>query len=281
MITNAMTVDVEDYFQVSAFENHISRNNWDNMPVRVDKNTHRILDMFAEHDTKATFFTLGWVAERYPELVKRICDEGHELASHGMSHLRVTSQTRDEFRQDIDGAKKLLEDLSGLQVKGYRAPSYSIGKANLWAHEELEEAGYVYSSSVYPVHHDLYGFPEAPRHMFRCREKLLEIPITTLPVGKHNIPIGGGGYFRLYPYKFSQWAFRSINKNEQRPAIFYFHPWEIDPGQPRQKGAGLKSTFRHYLNLSKTEQRITRLLKDFNWGRMDHVYLNDDAQQAL
>ena len=273
-MTNAMTVDVEDYFQVSAFENHISRNKWDSMPVRVDKNTNRILDLFAEHDTKATFFTLGWVAERYPELVKRICDEGHELASHGMSHLRVTSQTRDAFRQDIDGAKKLLEDLSGLQVKGYRAPSYSIGKANLWAHEELEEAGYVYSSSIYPVHHDLYGFPQAPRHMFRCREKLLEIPITTLPVGKHNLPIGGGGYFRLYPYKFSQWAIRSVNENEKRPAIFYFHPWEIDPGQPRQKGAGLKSTFRHYLNLSKTEQRITRLLKDFNWGRMDHVYLN-------
>ena len=273
-MTNAMTVDVEDYFQVSAFENHISRNKWDSMPVRVDKNTNRILDLFAEHDTKATFFTLGWVAERYPELVKRICAEGHELASHGMSHLRVTSQTRDAFRQDIDGAKKLLEDLSGLQVKGYRAPSYSIGKANLWAHEELEEAGYVYSSSIYPVHHDLYGFPQAPRHMFRCREKLLEIPITTLPVGKHNLPIGGGGYFRLYPYKFSQWAIRSVNENEKRPAIFYFHPWEIDPGQPRQKGAGLKSTFRHYLNLSKTEQRITRLLKDFNWGRMDHVYLN-------
>jgi len=277
LITNAMTVDVEDYFQVSAFENHISRNNWDNMPVRVDINTNRILDIFAEHDTKATFFTLGWVAKRYPALVKRICDEGHELASHGMSHLRVTSQTRNEFREDIDGAKKLLEDLSGQEVKGYRAPSYSIGKANLWAHEELEEAGYIYSSSVYPVHHDLYGFPEAPRHMFRCREKLLEIPITTLPIGKHNLPIGGGGYFRLYPYKFSQWAFRSINKNEKRPAIFYFHPWEIDPEQPRQKGVGFKSTFRHYLNLSKMEHRVIRLLKDFNWGRMDHIYLGDDA----
>jgi len=278
LITNAMTVDVEDYFQVSAFENHISRNNWDNMPVRVDTNTHRILDLFAEHDTKATFFTLGWVAERYPELVKRICDEGHELASHGMSHLRATSQTREEFRQDIAVAKKLLEDLSGCEVKGYRAPSYSIGKANLWAHEELEGAGYIYSSSVYPVHHDLYGFPEAPRHMFKCRENLFEIPITTLPVGKHNLPVGGGGYFRLYPYKFSQWALRSINNNEKRPTIFYFHPWEIDPGQPRQKGAGLKSTFRHYLNLSKMEQRVTRLLKDFNWGRMDHIYLPDESQ---
>jgi len=277
LITNAMTVDVEDYFQVSAFEGHISRNNWDNMPVRVDSNTNRILDLFAEHDTKATFFTLGWVAQRYPELVKRICDEGHELASHGTSHLRATTQTRDEFREDIESAKKLLEDLSGQQVKGYRAPSYSIGKANLWAHEEIEDAGYLYSSSVYPVHHDLYGFPEAPRHIFRCRENLFEIPITTLPVGKHNVPVGGGGYFRLYPYKFSQWAFRSINEKEKRPAIFYFHPWEIDPGQPRQKGAGFKSTFRHYLNLSRMEGRITRLLEDFNWGRMDQIYLADAA----
>ena len=269
-----MTVDVEDYFQVSAFEQNISRSNWDNMEVRVDRNTSRILDLFAEHNTKATFFVLGWVAERFPCLVKRICDEGHELASHGSSHLRVTSQTRTEFRDDIERAKQLLEDISGQQVKGYRAPSYSIGKANLWAHEEVEEAGYLYSSSVYPVHHDLYGFPEAPRHIFKCRDNLFEIPITTLPVGKHNLPVGGGGYFRLYPYKFSQWAIKSINNKEKRPAIFYFHPWEIDPDQPRQQ-ASFKSRFRHYLNLSRMEKRVTCLLKDFQWGRMDQVYLGE------
>lgn len=272
MITNAMTVDVEDYFQVSAFEDNISRNNWDNMAVRVDRNTSRILDLFAEHNTKATFFMLGWVAERFPYLVKRICDEGHELASHGTSHRRATSQTRDEFREDVGDAKHLLEDISGCRIKGYRAPSYSIGKANLWAHEELEAAGYIYSSSVYPVNHDLYGFPEAPRHIFKCRETLLEIPITTLPVGKRNLPIGGGGYFRLYPYAFSKWAINAINEKEQRPAIFYFHPWEIDPGQPRQQ-ACFKSRFRHYLNLQHMEGRVTRLLKDFQWGRMDQVYL--------
>ena len=268
-----MTVDVEDYFQVSAFEKAISRDSWDSMPVRVDKNTNRVLDIFAEHDVKATFFMLGWVADRYPELVKRICEEGHELASHGYSHLRVTSQTRAEFREDIDRTKQLLEDMSGTAVKGYRAPSYSIGKANLWAHEEIQEAGYEYSSSVYPVNHDLYGFPEAPRYMFKCRENLLEIPISTLPVGKHNIPIGGGGYFRLYPYAFSKWAINNVNEKEKRSTLFYFHPWEIDPDQPKQK-VGWKSRFRHYLNLTRMEGRLISLLQDFTWDRMDQVYLN-------
>jgi len=273
-ITNAMTVDVEDYFQVSAFEQSIGRDRWDSMPIRVEKNTERILDMFDAHQTKATFFMLGWVAERFPELVKSIVKQGHELASHGYSHYRVTSQTRSEFHADIVQAKKLLEDISGVEVKGYRAPSYSIGKANLWAHEEIESAGYAYSSSVYPVKHDLYGFPEAPRYLFKCRERLLEIPITTLQIGSHNIPIGGGGYFRLYPYAFSKWAIASVNENENKPTIFYFHPWEIDTEQPRQKDAGWKSRFRHYLNLAKLETRINSLLVDFQWDRMDRVFLN-------
>jgi len=272
-LTNAMTVDVEDYFQVSAFEKVISRDCWDSMPVRVEKNTQRVLDIFAEHDVKATFFMLGWVADRYPGLVERITKEGHELASHGYAHLRVTQQTRAEFREDIDRTKRLLEDMSGTEVKGYRAPSYSIGKANLWAHEEIQEAGYQYSSSVYPVNHDLYGFPEAPRYMFKCREKLIEIPISTLPFGKRNLPIGGGGYFRLYPYAFSRWAINKVNTDENKSTLFYFHPWEIDPDQPRQQ-ASLKSRFRHYLNLSRMENRLHCLLKDFNWGRMDDIYLS-------
>ncbi len=273
-ITNAMTVDVEDYFQVSAFEGCIGRDRWDTMPVRVQKNTERILELFSAHQVKATFFMLGWVAERFPELVKAIVDQNHELASHGYSHFRVTSQTRDEFSNDITRTKKLLEDLSGVEVKGYRAPSYSIGKANLWAHEEIEQAGYLYSSSVYPVKTDLYGFPEAPRYKFKCRDKLFEIPISTFPLGKKNIPIGGGGYFRLYPYAFSKWAIQTVNQKEQKPAIFYFHPWEIDTGQPRQKQAGWKSRFRHYLNLGRMESRLTRLLDDFSWGRMDQVFLD-------
>ncbi len=271
-LTNAMTVDVEDYFQVSAFEKVISRESWDEMPVRVEKNTHHVLDIFSENEVKATFFMLGWVADRYPGLVERICKDGHELASHGYAHLRVTSQTRAEFREDIQRTKGMLEDMSGYGVIGYRAPSYSIGKANLWAHEEIQEAGYEYSSSVYPVHHDLYGFPEAPRYMFKCREQLFEIPISTLPIGKRNIPIGGGGYFRLYPYSFSRWAINRVNDRENQSTLFYFHPWEVDPDQPKQD-AGFKSRFRHYLNLKRMEARLRRLLKDFNWGRMDHVYL--------
>lgn len=272
-ITNAMTVDVEDYFQVSAFEQSISRDRWDSMPVRVQQNTLRVLDLFAEHQVKATFFMLGWVAERFPELVKQIIEQGHELASHGYSHYRVTSQTRPEFYEDIARAKKLLEDLSGVEVKGYRAPSYSIGKANLWAHEEIERAGYLYSSSVYPVQHDLYGFPEAPRYRFKCREALFEIPISTLQLGGRNIPIGGGGYFRLYPYAFSKWAIQKVNNKEEKPTIFYFHPWEIDTGQPRQSQASWKSRFRHYLNLGRMESRLKSLCSDFSWDRMDQVFL--------
>lgn len=268
-----MTVDVEDYFQVSAFEKTINRSDWDKLPVRVEHNTNRILDLFANHNTTATFFMLGWVAERFPQLVKRICDEGHELASHGTSHLRATDQTRDEFHEDISHAKKLLEDMSGVEVKGYRAPSYSIGKANLWAHEEIENVGYLYSSSVYPIHHDHYGFPDAPRHQFKCRDRLLEIPISTMMLGKMNLPIGGGGYFRLLPYPFFRWAIRRVNGQESKSTVFFFHPWEIDTEQPRQKDAPWKSRFRHYINLGRTEKRLARLLDDFEWGRMDQLFL--------
>jgi len=273
-IVNAMTVDVEDYFQVSAFEKTISREDWNNIPHRVENNTNKILDIFQEHGVKATFFMLGWVAERYPALIKRIVEEGHELASHGYFHIRVINQTREEFRQDIIKTKKLLEDLSGIEVKGYRAASYSIGANNLWAIDELADCGYRYSSSIYPIKHDLYGMPDAPRFAFHHEGSgLLEIPITTVQFANKKLPCGGGGFFRLFPYVYSRWAINHINNNEHQSALFYFHPWEIDANQPRIKNAAWKSRFRHYLNLQKMEQRLQRLLKDFSWGRMDQIFL--------
>lgn len=275
LIRNAMTVDVEDYFQVSAFEKYISRDDWDRLPHRVERNTDKILDLFAEYDVKATFFTLGWVAERYPQLIKRMVTDGHELASHGFSHVRATQQTAEEFYQDITHTKQLLEDVGGIAVNGYRAASYSIGKQNAWAFEELLKAGYHYSSSVYPIHHDLYGWPEAPRFSF-CPDNannLFEIPVTTVQVMDRNLPCGGGGYFRLLPYPVSRWAMRRVNRNDQQSCIFYFHPWEIDPDQPRQQGLNFKTRFRHYLNLTRMEQRLRRLLTDFQWDRMDNIFL--------
>ncbi len=272
---NAMTVDVEDYFQVSAFESYIDKKQWDSLPHRVENNTNRILDLFSQNDIKATFFTLGWVAERYPSLIKRIVSDGHELASHGYEHIRVTEQTQIEFREDITRTKKLLEDLSGHEVKGYRAASYSIVSKNLWALDVLQEAGYQYSSSIYPVKHDLYGIPDAPRFMYQPidNKDFKEIPITTLRIFEKNLPCGGGGFFRLYPYFFSKWAFKTINLKEKQSGIFYFHPWEIDPGQPRQKQLSFKTKFRHYLNLSKMENRISSLLQDFEWDTMDAIFL--------
>lgn len=282
-IINAMTVDVEDYFQVSAFEKTIDRAQWDNIPCRVEGNMNRILNLFAKKNVHATFFTLGWVAERYPDLIRRIVNEGHELASHGFMHTRVTQQSPEEFRADIIKTKNLLEEISGVEVKGYRAPSYSIGAANLWALDELHEAGYQYSSSIYPVKHDLYGMPEASRFSFypRGKQGILEIPITTIRFGDKNIPCGGGGFFRLYPYVVSRWALRSVNKNENQPGMFYFHPWEIDPDQPRQTNINLKTRFRHYLNLKRMEGRLQALLEDFEWDRMDNIFLNKKINQEM
>jgi polysaccharide deacetylase family protein (PEP-CTERM system associated) len=271
-IVNALSVDVEDYFQVSALAPHIARKTWDTMECRVEQNVDRLLARFDEHGAKATFFTLGWVAQRYPQLVRRIVDSGHELASHGYGHLRASEQSREEFMADIGNAKKLLEDISGLPVIGYRAPSFSIGESNLWAFDCLEAAGYLYSSSVYPVAHDHYGMPDAPRFPYRSKGSLIEIPITTVRALGRNLPAGGGGYFRFAPYSVSRWAIRRFNEQEQRPAIFYMHPWEIDPGQPRVAGVDLKSRFRHYVNLDKTEDRLCRLLGDFPWGRVDKVF---------
>jgi polysaccharide deacetylase family protein (PEP-CTERM system associated) len=269
-ITNIMTVDVEDYFQVSAFERHISRDDWNNLPCRVAQNTNRILDLFAENRTKATFFTLGWVAERYPELIRRIVEEGHELASHGYDHRRVTDLTPEEFRQDLIKSSNILEQIGGVKLKGYRAPSYSIVKSNQWAHDILAECGFIYSSSVYPVKHDHYGIPDAPRFKYEVENiELTEFPITTIRRFGKNYPAGGGGFFRLYPYWLTQYAINQVNQQDSHAAIFYFHPWEIDPDQPKIAGLSLKTRFRHYLNLKRTEKRLKRLLNDYSWGRMD------------
>jgi len=275
-ITNAMTVDVEDYFQVGAFENDISRADWDHLECRVERNTNEILDLFDDHNVKATFFTLGWVAERYPQLIKRIVDDGHELASHGMAHWRVTDQNEDQFRQDVIATKKLLEDTGGAAVQGYRAASFSIGERNLWALDVLNEAGYIYSSSIYPIRHDHYGMPDAPRFAFTPIDgtPFLEMPVTTVELAGKKIPCGGGGYFRLLPYFISRSLMRRVNEKDQQACIFYFHPWEIDPGQPRQNQASMKSKFRHYTNLSVMKAKLDKVLGDFNWGRMDEVFIS-------
>lgn len=279
-LVNAMTVDVEDYFQVSAFERHIRREDWDRLECRVERNTERILALFDAHGVRATFFMLGWLAERYPQLVRRIVDGGHELASHGYSHVRVTQQQPDEFRGDVLRTKRLLEDISGSPVQGYRAASYSIGADNLWALDILREVGYDYSSSIYPVRHDLYGWPAAPRFAFHYRQTgLLEIPVTTVAFFNQKLPCGGGGYFRLFPYAMSRWALRRVNRHDREPCVFYFHPWEIDADQPRQANLSLKTRFRHYLNLGRMERRLARLFDDFRWGRMDQVFLASRQNQ--
>lgn len=277
-VINAMTVDVEDYFQVSAFEPHVDKRDWDHLPHRVEANVDKILQLFDSRDVKATFFTLGWIAQRHPQLVRRIVQQGHELASHGWEHVRVTNQTPQEFRDDVTRTKIALEDVAGTPVQGYRAASYSIGSANLWALDVLADAGYLYSSSIVPIKHDLYGMPEAPRFSFDAADnRLLEIPITTIRLGGRNINCGGGGWFRLFPYAFSRWALQRVNSTERQSGVFYFHPWEIDPEQPRQQGLGVKTRFRHYLNLKRTYTRLERLLDDFHWGRMDHVFLPGKA----
>ncbi|MET0081771.1 MAG: XrtA system polysaccharide deacetylase [Sedimenticola sp.] len=273
-IQNAMTIDVEDYFQVSAFEGHINRSDWDSIPSRVESNMDRILALLDEHNIKATFFVLGCIAEKYPKIPRSITGNGHELASHGWEHVRVTTQNKADFQQDVSKTKALLEDLSGEQVKGYRAASYSICKDNLWALDILADAGYQYSSSIVPIHHDLYGIPDAPRFAFSAADgRLLEIPVTTVAMAGRNIPCGGGGWFRLFPYQFSRWALQKVNKKDGQSCIFYFHPWEIDPDQPRLQGISLKTRFRHYLNLERMENRLQRLLSDFSWNRMDTIFL--------
>ncbi|MBF0621258.1 MAG: DUF3473 domain-containing protein [Magnetococcales bacterium] len=281
-ITNALTVDVEDYFQVSAFEPYVDSNTWDDLPIRVERNTQRILALLDKHGVHATFFVLGWVAERFPALVRSIVDSGHELASHGYSHVRVIHQTPAQFREDITRTRALLEDISGVAVQGYRAASYSIGKDNLWALDHLHQAGYRYDSSIFPGKHDLYGMPGAPRtpYFHTVTEsntdqpgQILEIPITTLKLAGRLFHCAGGGFFRLYPYPLTRWALKRLNRKESMPVVFYCHPWEIDPEQPRLFKVNAKTRFRHYLNLNKTHNRLDRLLNDFSWDRMDRVFL--------
>ena len=278
-ITNALTIDVEDYFQVSAMAPYIPRSDWDSRECRVERNVDLLLAMLARHKVQATFFTLGWVAERYPQLVRRIVDQGHELASHGYGHQRASDLDHAAFREDIVRAKRLLEDIAGVAVQGYRAPSFSIGTGNLWAFDSLQEAGYRYSSSIYPIQHDHYGMPDAPRFAHLVADGLIEIPVTTLRVRERNLPSSGGGYFRLLPYALSRWMIGRVNQVDRQPAIFYCHPWEFDPGQPRVPGINLKTRFRHYVNIGRMEQRVDRLLGDFRWGRMDRIFLAGAASK--
>ncbi|BBO28788.1 polysaccharide deacetylase family protein, PEP-CTERM locus subfamily [Marisediminitalea aggregata] len=269
---NAMTVDVEDYFQVSAFESVLKPSDWSSIPLRVEENTHRLLDVFAEHNAKSTFFTLGWVAQRCPTLIKRIVEEGHELASHGLNHRRATTMTRDEFIDDVKTSKAILEDAGGVAVKGYRAPSFSVNDDNQWIYEVLVELGFEYSSSTYPISHDLYGVPEWPRFKYQRPEGITEIPIPTIVKNDKNVGIGGGGYFRLYPYWLSRKRIQAFMQSETAPYSFYFHPWEIDPGQPKIANAPLKSKIRHYINLGRMEGKLKRLLSDYRWGTMADAY---------
>ena len=274
-VRNAMTIDVEDYFQVSAFAPHIARDSWAERECRVEANVDRILAILDDGAVVATFFTLGWIAERYPRLVRRIVDAGHELASHGYGHLRASDQSHAAFLQDISSSKAILEDIGGQAVCGYRAPSFSIGPANLWALDALQQAGYRCSSSIYPIRQDHYGMPDAPRFAFypNGEQGLLEVPITTVRVMNRNLPAGGGGYFRLMPYAMSRWMMRTVNRQDGQPAIFYFHPWELDPGQPRPRGLEWKTRFRHYVNLERMDGRIRALTRDFAWDRMDRLFL--------
>ena len=270
---NALTVDVEEYFQVAAFERTIPRDRWDASLSRVEFSTLRVLDLFRANGKKATFFVLGWIAERHPALIRRIVADGHEIASHGYDHTRVHEFTPAQFRADVTRTKQILEDTSGVAVRGYRAPSYSIDARNLWALDVLGETGHAYSSSIYPIRHDLYGMPDAPRFPFRMRQgSIVEIPVTTMRLAHRNYPCGGGGYFRLMPYGAFRWMLRRVNTEDGRPGLFYFHPWEVDPGQPRINAAPLKSRIRHYLNLGSMHSRLERLLRDFDWGRMDDVF---------
>ena len=277
-IVNAMTIDVEDYFHVSVFDGVVPRSQWSRLETRVCANTERLLEMFDEARTQSTFFVLGWVAERWPHLVQQIAERGHEIASHGYGHRLVYDQTPRQFRDDVRRAKGLLESTAGTQVFGYRAPSYSITPRSLWALDVLIEEGFRYDASIFPVHHDRYGIPVSARHPYRIEREsgsLWEAPASTVRCGSMNLPIGGGGYFRILPYAWTRWGIARLNQVERRPAIFYLHPWEIDPDQPRLE-ASLLSRFRHYRHLDRTEARLRALLRDFQFGPLMSVFAAAD-----
>jgi polysaccharide deacetylase family protein (PEP-CTERM system associated) len=272
-VVNAMTIDVEDYFHVSAFDGVVPRHQWGGFESRVTSNTERLLALLDEAEVKATFFILGWVAERFPGLVRRIADLGHEIASHGYAHRLIYDQTRDDFRKDVRHAKALLEQTAGVDVRGFRAPSYSVTPRSLWALDVLIEEGYGYDASIFPIRHDRYGIPLSARHAYLLEREsgsLVEAPASTVRWGAMNLPIGGGGYFRLLPYSWTRWGIERLNAGEGRPAIFYLHPWELDPSQPRLQ-AGMLSRLRHYSNLDKTEIRFRALLREFRFAPLANV----------
>lgn len=277
---NALSVDVEDWFQVGAFESVIDRSDWETLPRRVEANVGRVLDLFGEAGVKATFFTLGWIAARHPALIRRIAGAGHEIASHGWDHRRVFTLDEARFRADLIQARAAIEDAAGVALIGYRAPSFSIDARTPWAHPVLAEQGYAYSSSVAPLRHDHYGWPEAPRFAWRPvpGSGLIELPVTTVDVGRLRLAAGGGGFFRLLPYAFSRWAVTRVNARDGRPAVFYFHPWDIDPGQPRVANAPVRSILRHYTNLAAMEPKLRKLLRDFQWGRTDQAVAAERAR---
>jgi polysaccharide deacetylase family protein (PEP-CTERM system associated) len=281
-VVNAMTIDVEDYFHVSVFDGVLPRTQWNTLDSRVSANTARLLQIFDEYEVRATFFVLGWVAERFPELVREIANRGHEVASHGYAHRLIYDQTPAAFREDVHRAKGLLEDACGREVAGYRAPSYSITPRSLWALDILLEEGYRYDSSIFPIRHDRYGISVSERQPYpieRPKGRLIEVPASTARVGPLNLPIAGGGYFRILPYRWTQWGISRVNRLEGRPVVFYLHPWEVDPTQPRIK-VGRLGTFRHYRNLHQTESRLRRLLTDFAFGRMDALVAHAREQMV-
>ncbi len=279
-IVNGLSVDVEDWFQVGAFEDVIERDQWGALDDRVERNVHAILDLFDDADVSATFFTLGWVAERHASLLRQVAERGHEIASHGWDHERVFRMDRKTFAADIEKTRKTIEDCCGKKVIGYRAPSFSIDHRTPWAYMELAEQGYLYSSSVAPIVHDHYGWADAPRFAFNPIPwlDLVELPVTTAMFRGKRLAAGGGGFFRVLPYAFSRWAIRQVNREDERPAIFYFHPWEIDPGQPRVAGAPIRSRLRHYTNLDRMAGKLRQLIRDFDWGRMDVLAHREAAQ---
>ena len=272
-VVNAMTIDVEDYFHVSAFERSVQRSSWDSLESRVVRNTDRLLEIFARANIHATFFVLGWVAERHPQLVRRIAEAGHEVASHGFGHQLIFNQSPAEFREDLRRSRAVISDAASVPLDGYRAPSFSITPRSLWALDIIREVGFTYDASVFPIRHDRYGLPSAPRYFHALEQTsgtLWECPGSTVRVAGTNLPIAGGGYFRLLPYAWTRWGIARLNRHERRSAIFYLHPWEIDPDQPRIPTSRL-SRFRHYTNLRKTEDRLLRLLRDFRFAPLGQI----------
>lgn len=276
---NYLSIDVEDYYQVSAFESLVGLARWEDYTPRVEANTGKVLELLQTHGVSATFFVLGWTARKFPGLVRQIQALGHEIACHSLHHQLIYTMTPAEFREDTRTAKDILEQITGTPIRGYRAPSYSITRDSLWAFDILEELGFTYDSSIFPIRHDRYGIPDAPRFPYRLAGRsLMEFPLSTARLCGLNVPVAGGGYFRLFPYAFTRMALQGINQREGQSFIFYLHPWELDPEQPRVQGASPLSRFRHYLNLSRTEQRFARLLKDFNFQPLGLAQLNLDFQ---